>query len=149
MFFFIARALLSTPRRLEGLTRGLILAGAIQGGIGAALMTLSPLSQLTLLTRLQVIGYPTADVLRYVPGPNDTYTNQLRAIGTSVDPNVFGGMLMLALALIVVQWAAPKPVLPKSLLVLLALPTAAGMLLSLSRASWLGLAVGLLLVGAV
>ena len=96
-----------------------------------------------------MIGYPTADVLRYVPGPNDTYTDQLRAIGTSVDPNVFGGTLMLALALIVVQWAAPRSVLPRKALILLAVPTAAGVLLSLSRASWLGLAVGLLLIGAL
>ena len=149
MFFFIARALLSTPRRLEGLTRGLILAGAIQGSIGAALMALPPLAQLTLLTRLQVIGYPTTDVLRYVPGPNDTYTDQLRAIGTSVDPNVFGGTLMLALALTVVHWASPAPVLRKGILVALAVPTAAGLVLSLSRASWLGLSAGLLLVGAL
>ena len=88
-------------------------------------------------------------MLRYVPGPNDTYTDQLRAIGTSVDPNVFGGTLMLALALIVVQWAAPRPVLPRVLLLVLALPTAAGLLLSLSRASWLGLALGLVLIGAM
>jgi hypothetical protein len=112
-------------------------------------MALSPLAQLTFLTRLQVIGYPTDSVLRYVPGPNDTYTTQLRAIGTSVDPNVLGGTLMLALVLIVVQWASPRPVLRKSLLCLLALPTAAGVLLSLSRASWIGLAAGLIFIGAL
>jgi O-antigen ligase len=37
-------------------------------------------------------------------------------------------------------------VLPRFVLVLLALPTATGVLLSLSRASWLGLAAGLLLI---
>jgi O-antigen ligase len=66
-----------------------------------------------------------------------------------VDPNVFGGTLMLALALQVVHWASPRPVLPRGVLLLLALPTAAGVLLSLSRASWLGLAGGLGLIGAV
>jgi polysaccharide biosynthesis protein PslJ len=149
LFFLVARALLTTEHRLFSLTRLLMYAGAVQGAIGAGLMALSPLSQLTLLSRLQVIGYPTADVLRYVPGPNNTYTDQLRAIGTSVDPNVFGGTLMLALALIVVQWAAPRPVLSRWVLVVLAIPTAAGVLLSLSRASWLGLAAGLLLIGAL
>jgi hypothetical protein len=112
-------------------------------------MAMAPLTQLTLLTRLSVIGYPTSDVLRYVPGANDTYTSQLRAIGTSVDPNVFGGTLMLALVVTLVQWASPRPVLPKLLLLLLAIPTAAGVLLSLSRASWLGLSLGLLLIGAL
>jgi hypothetical protein len=110
-------------------------------------MALSPITQLNLLSRLQVIGYPTSDILRYVPGPNDTYTTQLRAIGTSVDPNVLGGTLMLALVTMIVQWASPRPVLPRSIIVLLALPTAAGVLLSLSRASWIGLAAGLVLIG--
>jgi polysaccharide biosynthesis protein PslJ len=143
------RTMLTSTRQLDRLTRWLMLGGALQGAVGAGLMLLSPLTQLGLLTRLQVIGYPTTDVLRYVPGPNDTYTDHLRAIGTSVDPNVFGGTLMLALALIVVQWASPEPVLRKSVLLLLVLPTGAGVLLSLSRASWLGLAAGLLLVGAL
>jgi O-antigen ligase len=147
LFFVLVRGLIDSRERLIGLLRGLIVAGAVQGAIGAGLMALSPLSQLTILTRLQAIGYPTADVLRYVPGPNDTYTDQLRAIGTSVDPNVFGGTVMLALAVIVVQWASPRPVWPRWVLVLLALPAAAGVLLSLSRASWLGLAVGLGLIG--
>lgn len=149
VFFFVVRALLTGPERLERLTRWLMLAGAVQGAIGAALMALSPLTQLTLLTRLQVIGYPGSDVLRYLPGPNDTYTDQLRAIGTSVDPNVFGGTLMLALALIVVQWASPRPVLRKTVLLALAVPTAGGLVLSLSRASWLGLAAGLMLMGVL
>ncbi|HEV7662989.1 MAG TPA: O-antigen ligase family protein [Chloroflexota bacterium] len=149
LFFLVARALLTSETRLVWLTRGLMVAGALQGAVGAGLMAFSPLTQLTVLTRLQAIGYPSTDVLRYVPGPNNTYTDQLRAIGTSVDPNVFGGTLMLALTLMVVQWASPRPVWPKLVLVCLALPTAAGVLLSLSRASWLGLACGLLLVGGL
>jgi hypothetical protein len=149
LFFVVATMLLTTPDRLTSLTRWLMYAGAVQGAIGTALMAVSPLTQFTLLTRLQVIGYPVSDVLRYVPGPNNTYTDQLRAIGTSVDPNVFGGTLMLALALMIVQWASPQPVVCKSVLVLLVLPTSTGLLLSLSRASWLGLAVGLLFVGAL
>jgi O-antigen ligase len=149
LFFLVARTLLTTTDRLASLSRWLMYAAAVQGAIGASLMLLSPLTQLTLLSRLQVIGYPAGDVLRYVPGANNTYTNQLRAIGTSVDPNVFGGTLMLALVLMVVQWASPKPVLRKSLLLLLMLPTAAGVLLSLSRASWLGLAAALLVIGAL
>jgi hypothetical protein len=48
-----------------------------------------------------------------------------------------------------VQWASPQPVLRKSVLCLLALPTAAGVLLSLSRASWAGLAVGLAVIGVL
>jgi O-antigen ligase len=149
LFFIVVRALLSEGDRVPQLLRWLMVAGAAQGAIGAVLMLLPPIQQLNLLSSLRVIGYPTSDVLRYVPGPNNTYTDQLRAIGTSIDPNVFGGTLMLALAAIVVQWAAPQPLLRRSVLVLLAIPTSAGILLSLSRASWLGLAAGLLLVGVL
>jgi O-antigen ligase len=56
---------------------------------------------------------------------------------------------MLALTLVVVQWASPRPVLPKSVLAVIALPTAAGVLFSLSRASWAGLAIGLALIGVL
>jgi hypothetical protein len=149
LFFLVARSVLTTPERLASATRWLILAGAFQGAVGSLLMRLAPLTQLTFLTRLQVIGYPADDVLRYVPGANDTYTDQLRAIGTSVDPNVFGGTLMLALVVTIAQWASPQPVFRKSVLLLLAVPTGLGVLLSLSRASWAGLAVGLLFVGAL
>ena len=149
LFFVIARSLLTHGNRVPELLRWLMLAGAVQGAIGTLLMLLQPITQLNLLSSLRVIGYPLTDVLRYVPGPNNTYTNQLRAIGTSVDPNVFGGTLMLALALIVVQWASPKPVLRRSVLIVLAVPTGLGIVLSLSRASWLGLTVGLLLIGAL
>jgi hypothetical protein len=149
LFFLIARNILTTTNRLASLTRWLMLAGALQGAIGSGLMALPPLTELNVLTRLQSVGYPTADVLRYVPGPNNTYTDQLRAIGTSIDPNVFGGTLMLPLVLIMVQWASPQPVLRKSLLLLFAAPTASGVLLSLSRASWLGLATGLVLIGVL
>jgi O-antigen ligase len=149
LFFFVARDVLTTTDRLAGMTRALMLAAAVQGAIGTAMMALSPDTQLSLLNQLAVIGYPTDNVLRYVPGPNNTYTDQLRAIGTSVDPNVFGGTLMLALVVIVAQWASPKPVLPKGVLVLLAVPTATGVLLSLSRASWVGFAVGLAFIGVL
>jgi polysaccharide biosynthesis protein PslJ len=124
-----------------------MLAGAIQGAIGAALYLLPPPTQLNLLSSLAPLGYPTTDVLRYVPGPNDTYTTQLRAIGTSIDPNVFGGTLMLALLLSGVQLVCPRPVMPRAQLLLIAVPTLVGVVLSLSRASWVGLAAGLLLVG--
>jgi hypothetical protein len=149
LFFLIVRALLTSDARLTLLCKWLMVAGAVQGAIGTALMAMSPPTQQTLLSSLSVIGYPNTDILRYVPGPNDTYTDQLRAIGTSVDPNVYGGTLMLSMALIVAQWASDRPILSRPVLFLLAVPTATGLLLSLSRASWLGLACGLMLVGVL
>jgi hypothetical protein len=44
LFFLAARAVLTTPFRLVRLSQALMLAGAIQGAIGAGLMALSPLT---------------------------------------------------------------------------------------------------------
>lgn len=149
LLFLLVRTLIGGPSDLYRLTRWLMVGGAIQGGIAAGLLALSPLTQLDLLTSLGAVGYPTTDVLRYVPGPNDTYTDQIRAVGTSVDPNVLGGTLMLALLLLAIQFVAPRPILGRGWLLLLGLPTLAGVLLSLSRASWVGLAAGLAVVGVL
>src|SRR5205085_1435178 len=94
------------------------------------------------LSSLSVLGYPSGpEVLRFLPGPNNTYSDTLRAVGTSVDPNVYGGMLMLAATVMLAQAFAPRPVLPRWLLVGGLALTAAAMVASQSRASWLGLGV--------
>ena len=147
LLFVVATNLLLRPGVVFWLTRALMAGGALMGGVGAVLWLLPQGTQLRLLTALARVGYPTGDVLRFVPGPNNTYTTQLRAIGTSVDPNVFGGTLMLAMALIVVQFVSAGRLFPRPLLLLLAVPTLAGLVLSFSRGSWTGLAVAVLLVG--
>lgn len=149
LLFVAAVNLLRRREHLEWLLRSLLLGGALGGGVGTALWLLPPATQLQLLLRLAPLGYPTSSVLRYVPGPNETYTDQLRAIGTSVDPNVFGGTLMLAMAVLALQWVARDRLFPRPFLLLLALPTLAGLIASLSRASWVGLFVGVLLVGSL
>jgi len=145
--FLVAANLLADRRTLFRVAAALMAAGALAGAVATALWLLPSGDQLRLLTSLRVVGYPTSDVLRYVPGANNTYTTQLRAIGTAIDPNVLGGTLMLALLLTLVQCAAPRPVLPRAVLVLFAVATLLGVATSLSRASWLGLAVGSLLIG--
>ncbi len=147
VLFLVAANLLADRRTLFRVAAALMAAGALAGAVATALWLLPSADQLRLLTSLRVVGYPTSDVLRYVPGANDTYTTQLRAIGTAIDPNVLGGTLMLALLLTLVQCAAPRPVLPRAVLVLFAVATLLGVATSLSRASWLGLAVGSLLIG--
>ncbi len=148
LLFFVALNLVRSRATLEGLVRALMVAGALVGGVGTVLWLLPPSTQLAALSALRVVGYPTADVLRYIPGPNDTYTSQLRATGTAVDPNVFGGTLMLALGLITLQWVARERLFSRPVLLALGLPALAGVLVSFSRASWLGLAAGVLAVGS-
>jgi hypothetical protein len=128
----------ATVRRL---LRALIVGGAVAAVIGLAIQALPRSRIVELLSALSVLGYPSGPgVLRFLPGPNNTYSDTLRAVGTSIDPNVFGGMLMLAAALMLAQSFAREPVLPRWLLLGGLAITAAAMVASESRASWLGLA---------
>lgn len=149
LFFVVALNLLVPSRTvLFTVARGLMLTGAVAGGLASLLWLLPHPTQLALLLRLVPWGYPSGNVLRYEPAPGGTYTDQLRAVGTAVDPNVLGGTVMLAAAVILVQlFATRAPLMPRPVLALLAVPALAGVLLSFSRASWVGLAAGVLFVG--
>jgi hypothetical protein len=128
----------ATIRRL---IQALILGGILAAALGLAINALPRPTIVDLLSSLSVLGYPSGPgVLRFLPGPNNTYSDTLRAVGTSIDPNVFGGMLMLAAALMLAQSFARRPLLPRWLLVPGLAITALAMISSESRASWLGLA---------
>jgi len=128
----------ATVRRL---VRVLMLGGMAAAGLGLVIHALPRPTMVDVLSSLGVLGYPAGPgVLRFLPGPNNTYSDTLRAVGTSIDPNVFGGMLMLAGTLMLAQCFSRRPVLPRWLLVAGLGVTAVAMVLSQSRASWLGLA---------
>jgi O-antigen ligase len=141
LFFVVVLNLVRDQRALESQVRALILCGGLAGALGLLLFLLTPWRQVELLSMLEPIGYPSGwGLLRYLPGPNDTYTETIRAIGTSVDPNVFAGMLLVAAALITAQLFAPCPIVSRAWLVPLGLLVVACMLATHSRATWLGLA---------
>src|SRR5690606_27545585 len=82
--------------RLERLVKALLLAGAGAALIGIFLWVLPDENANTLLNYLQRVGYPGGMVLRYI---EDNPELSERAIGTSVDPNSFGGLLLMIGAL--------------------------------------------------
>jgi hypothetical protein len=128
----------ATVRRL---LRALILGGILAAALGLAIHALPRPTIVEVLSSLSVLGYPSGPgVLRFLPAPNNTYSDTLRAVGTSIDPNVYGGMLMLAATLMLAQSFARRPVLPRWLLPGGLALTATAMVASESRASWLGLA---------
>ena len=128
----------ATVRRL---IQALIVGGILAAVLGLAIHALPRPTIVELLSSLSVLGYPSGPgVLRFLPGPNNTYSDTLRAVGTSIDPNVFGGMLMLAATLMLAQSFARRPILPRWLLLGGLAVTATAMVASQSRASWLGLA---------
>ena len=123
----------------------LMFAATVEALVAVALYVVPRGAALRALNALGAIGYPTGDaVLRYRPE-----TDILRATGTSVDPNMLGALLMVAAALAAPQLLAARPVLPKPLIVASLIPLTAGLLLSESRGSWLGLVAGLFAIGAL
>ncbi len=100
------------------------------------------------LTRLGVIGYPTTGrVLRYV---EDDPHGLERAIGTSVDPNAFGGMLAFAASVALGELLQPRsPILPRYALGAILALLLAGVYLTYSRAALGGWVVGCLFLAAM
>ena len=126
---------------IQRLVRALMLGGMAAAALGLAIHSLPRPQIVEVLSSLSVLGYPSGPgVLRFLPGPNNTYSDTLRAVGTSIDPNVFGGMLMLSATLMLAQLFAARPLLPRWLLLAGLGVSAAAMVASESRASWLGLA---------
>lgn len=133
--------------QLRRLTATLIVAGGLSGGLGVLFYVLPGDWTVSILSRLAVFNYPAgAGILRYV---EDDPAQPMRAIGTSIDPNALGGLMIIVTAVAVVQLFAGRPVLPRRWLVPLAGAMALCLLLTFSRGSMIGLAVGLSLVGVL
>ncbi len=116
--------------------QGLILSGGLAALMALGLWALNDELALSLLVSLGRLGYPTSGrVLRYV---EDDPNGLERAIGLSVDPNSFGGMLALVLALAAAQLVAQRPLLRRWLLGCIVGVMALVLLLTFSRAALFG-----------
>lgn len=96
---------------LRRAVRAMVLAGAASALVGIVLWLLPDPTAEALLNRLGRFEYPTGGVLRY----RQDYSRILneRAIGTWIDPNAFGGFLLMAGAVTAPQVFATRPVLPR------------------------------------
>ena len=125
---------------LERMVRAVILAGAAAGAVGIGFWLLPEELANDILNILSRIGYPAGWVIRYI---EENPELSERAIGTSVDPNVFGGLLVLIGSLAAPQLVAKRPIFPRWAafflfgLILLAL------ILTFSRGAFLALIAGL------
>ncbi len=136
LFFFSLVNCVRTRDQARFVMRTLILSGGLAALVGLLLLLLNDITALRLLVALGRIGYPTSGrVLRYVEDDPDGLE---RAIGTSVDPNAFGGMLALVLALSAAQLFATRPVLPRPVLVAAVGLMGISLLLTFSRAALFG-----------
>lgn len=133
-----------TRRQLNVLLGALMVAGFGAALVGIVLYVLPDDLSVRLLSMLRVVRYPSgAEVLRYV---EDNPELPLRAISTSVDPNVLGGLLIFVSTITAAQVVAPRPLFRRGLLVAMLLTMVGCLILTYSRGSFAGLAaaVGLM-----
>lgn len=142
LLYFSVLNVVRTRSDMRWAVRALIIGGGGAAVIGLGLYALNDQLALRLLVSLGRLGYPTAGrVLRFV---NDDPDGVERAIGTSVDPNSFGGMLALICACAMAQIWAKRPVLPRVLIVALVVLMGLCIFLTQSRA-----ALGAIIVAAM
>jgi O-antigen ligase len=136
---------LATNRMAGTLITGILFGTvAIEALVGLVLYAIPRAMAYRALTSLAPLGYPTGDsVIRYRPD-----TDILRAIGTSIDPNMLGVLLMVAGSIGIAALLAPRPPWPRIASAAALAPILLCLLLTESRGSWLslGAAVGVITV---
>ena len=144
--FFVAVNTVRTKDEVVWVTRWLLLAGFAGAAIAVTFYVIPDAATVWVLNRLQRFDYPGGfEALRYI---EDDPAGTMRAIGTAIDPNVLGGMMILAAAPLAPQLFARERIFPRWLTVVMFLTTLAALYLTYSRSALLGLvaAVGLLAV---
>ncbi len=129
--------------RVRRLVRIVLLAGGGAALLGIGLWLLPDGTANDILAALQRLGYPGGWVIRYI---EDNPELAERAIGTSIDPNALGGLLLMLGAVAGPQLVSRRPLLPRWL--------AAGsfglifvcLVLTFSRGAMFGLGVALALI---
>lgn len=143
LFFFTVVNLVDDRWALRFLVRTLIVGATGAALLGIVLYFLDQELATRILVSLRAIGYyPSGSIVTRTIAESQ----MLRAVGTSVDPNVLAGTLLLTAPYTATQLFSAKPVVPRAWL----LPAFAAMLLCLvltfSRSSWAGaMAAGALL----
>lgn len=145
LLFFVV---LYQVRDIEALRRViamLTVAGGLSGALGVLFYVLPEAWTVNILSKLAIFNYPTGPgILRYV---EDDPSQPMRAIGTSIDPNALGGLLVIVTVVTVTQLFAARPALPRLWLMPFAGLSALCLLLTFSRGSMVGLVLALTLVG--
>ncbi|MEM7113887.1 MAG: O-antigen ligase family protein [Chloroflexota bacterium] len=136
----------TTWNKLERLVKVLLLAGAGASAIAIIFWMLPDDLTNTILNALTRIGYPGGWVIRYI---EENPALSERAIGTSIDPNVLGGLLLMIGALAGPQVVAKKPLFPRWLTFIIVGLIFLALILTFSRGAMLGLAAGLGFVAVI
>ncbi len=144
---FVIIAILRDAAALRRTVKVFIVLGAISAAVGIFLYVIPGDLAIRLLSALRPFDYPTGpEVLRFV---RDDPSLLQRATGLWIDPNAYGGFLLVAGALALPQLFATKPVLPRWAAVLCAGLIGLALVFTVSRGAMLGFLVVALLVGSL
>ena len=145
--FFVVINVVQTRRQLTFLSRAFILGGAAAATLGILFYIMPQDATVWVLDRLVRFGYPGGyGALRFI---NDDPNGVMRAIGTSIDPNVFGGLLILTGVFTTPQLFVKQPILSRRWILLFLVLTAFTLFLTMSRGSMFGFALGVAAIGAL
>jgi hypothetical protein len=145
--FFVTVNCVRTREELEQLVLIVILAGFGAALIGVVLYFLPRALSVRLLSALRILNYPAGSgVLRFI---EDDPLLPMRAIGTSVDPNILGGLLILVASLTVPQLYTRRPLLKRWLAAPILAVMGLCLILTFSRGSVAGLGCALALLAVV
>ncbi len=145
--FFVVVNNVRRPSQIEWILRVLLLAGFGAATIGVVFYVIPEAWTVRALDALGRFGYPGGyGALRYI---EDDPMNPMRAIGTSVDPNVLGGLMVLVAMATAPQIAARSPLWPRWLVLPMLATEGLCLYLTYSRGSLVGLAAALLLLGII
>ena len=141
--FFVVVHLVRTVADARLLTILLCGGATAAAGLALALYAGGPSVTLRVLSKLTPYGYPSGRIVRYI---EDNPAQAMRAVGTGVDPNSFGGLLMVGVVLAGSQLLVQRRSVPVWLAVGSFTLLAPALLLTYSRGAWLGALCGLGLV---
>jgi len=145
--FFVAVNSVRTESEMVWIVRWLMLAAWASAAIAVAFYVLPQAWTVAILDRLARFDYPGGyGALRFI---EDDANGTMRAIGTAVDPNVLGGMMILAAGLLAPQLFAAERLFPRWLTAVMVGTTALALYLTYSRSALLGFASVLAFLAAL
>jgi O-antigen ligase len=136
LMVFVLVALLRDRRALQRAVRIIIIVGGVSALLGIVLYVIPAEIAIRLLSALSPFGYPSGpEVLRYIL---DDPAQMQRATGLWIDPNAFGGYLLVCGCLTLPQLFTAKPVLPRWMAVVCTGVIGLALVLTVSRGAMLG-----------
>ena len=146
LFFVVVNAA-RTRERVLWLARALMIGGSIAAGLGVLFYFIPQTWTVWVLDRLGRLGYPGGfGALRFI---DDDPAGTMRAIGASIDPNVLGGLLILAGVFTLPQLFSSRPLFPRRWVAVMVGVEVVCLYLTFSRGSMVGFAAGAAAIGAL